>query len=82
VVGGRNVLPELVQENRANYRGLSAEEREHLVKEFGQFRESKAVGVRVTARSKINDVTHTLSAIENEVGFVLSLRYQLLNQFF
>ena len=74
------MLPELVQENRANYHGLSAEEKECLIKEFSQFRELKAVGICLTSKSKINDVTHTLNAVENEVGSCF-LYYQLLNNF-
>ena len=80
VASGRNVLPELVQENRANYHGLSAEEKECLVEEFSQIRELKAVGIRLTSKSKINDVTHTLNAVENEVGSCF-LYYQPLNNF-
>ncbi|KIM58466.1 hypothetical protein SCLCIDRAFT_28011 [Scleroderma citrinum Foug A] len=81
MASSRNVLPELVQENRANYHGLSVEEKECLVEEFSQFRELKAVGIRLTSKSKINDVTHTLNAVENEeqqrtikIAFLLSVR--------
>ena len=80
VASGRNVLPELVQENRANYHGLSVEEKECLIEEFSQFRESKVVGIRLTSKSKINDVTHTLNAVKNEVGSCF-LYYQPLNNF-
>ncbi|KAI5984617.1 hypothetical protein EDD15DRAFT_2177131, partial [Pisolithus albus] len=49
------------------YHRLSAEDKDRLVEEFSGFRESKSVGIRVTTKSKINDITHTLKAVENEV---------------
>ncbi|KIK13715.1 hypothetical protein PISMIDRAFT_118340 [Pisolithus microcarpus 441] len=49
------------------YHELSAKDKNHLVEEFSEFRELKAIGVHVTTKSKVNDITHTLKAVENEV---------------
>ncbi|KAF8452803.1 hypothetical protein L210DRAFT_3639263 [Boletus edulis BED1] len=65
-VSKRDVLPDLVKNSKEEYAKLSADEKTRLVEEFNKFRESKTKGTRATARSKINDATHTISAIENE----------------
>ncbi|KAI6100913.1 hypothetical protein EDD16DRAFT_1463800, partial [Pisolithus croceorrhizus] len=65
--GSTRMLLDLVQQNRLEYRELSTEDKDRLVEEFSQFKESKAVGIRATTKSKINDITHTLKAIENEL---------------
>ncbi|KAI6113578.1 hypothetical protein EDD16DRAFT_1521187 [Pisolithus croceorrhizus] len=64
--GSTRMLLDLVQQNCLEYHELSAEDKDHLVEEFSQFKESKAVGIRATTKSKINDITHMLKAIENE----------------
>lgn len=53
--------------SKQEYVQLSTDEKERLVKEFSEFKATKTIGSRVTACSKINDVTYTLNAIENEV---------------
>ncbi|KAI6029378.1 hypothetical protein BKA83DRAFT_4489339 [Pisolithus microcarpus] len=55
--------------NRSNesVAGSKAEDKNRLIEEFSEFREAKAIGVRVTTKSKINDITHTLKAVENEL---------------
>ncbi|KAI6026437.1 hypothetical protein BKA83DRAFT_4462843 [Pisolithus microcarpus] len=65
--GSTSTLLDLVRENQMEYHELSAEDKNHLVEEFSEFRESKAIGVRVTTKSKVNDITHTLKAVENEL---------------
>lgn len=67
---GGKTLQDLVKVYREEYRTLSTEEKERLVEEFYEFKVSKAVGVRTTAKSKINDVTNTLKAVETEVCFL------------
>ncbi|KAL4062915.1 hypothetical protein J3A83DRAFT_4193763 [Scleroderma citrinum] len=47
------VLPDLVMASKQEYGQLSTDEKQHLVKEFSEFR--------------INDVTHILKAIKNEL---------------
>ncbi|KAI6022388.1 hypothetical protein BKA83DRAFT_4493710 [Pisolithus microcarpus] len=49
------------------YHKLSAEDKNRLIKEFSEFREVKAIRVCVTTKSKINDITHMLKAVENEL---------------
>lgn len=70
MASGKSMLPALVKQNREEYLKLSAEDKEDLVKEFGEFRVSKTVGNRVSTKSKINDASHTLRAVENEVHLV------------
>ena len=67
---GGKTLQDLVKVYREEYRTLSTEEKERLVEEFYEFKVSKAVGVRTTAKLKINDVTNTLKAVETEVCFL------------
>ena len=68
---GGKTLQDLVKEYREEYRTLSTEEKERLVEELYKFKVLKAVGVRTTAKSKINDVTNTLKAVETEACFLL-----------
>ena len=67
---GGKTLQDLVKVYHEEYRTLSTEEKERLVEEFYEFKVSKAIGVRTTAKSKINDVTNTLKAVETEVCFL------------
>ncbi|KAI9574343.1 hypothetical protein HD554DRAFT_2229605 [Boletus coccyginus] len=67
-----DILPDLVKSNRVEYHTLSVDDKENLVKEYSEFKANKAVGQRITARAKINDVTNTLKAIEDELD---NLRY-------
>ena len=67
---GGKTLQDLVKVYREEYRTLSTEEKECLVEEFYEFKVSKAVGVRTTAKSRINNVTNTLKAVETEVCFL------------
>ncbi|KAI6023266.1 hypothetical protein BKA83DRAFT_4125896 [Pisolithus microcarpus] len=62
-----STLLDLIHENRMEYHELSAKDKNHLVEEFSEFRELKAIGVHVTTKSKVNDITHTLKAVENEL---------------
>ncbi|KIK19072.1 hypothetical protein PISMIDRAFT_108401 [Pisolithus microcarpus 441] len=63
----KGMLLNLVQESCMEYHELSAEDKNRLIEEFSEFREAKAIRVCVTTKSKINDITHTLKAVENEV---------------
>jgi len=78
------MLHELIKENCEEYHVLSEDEKGRLVEEFNEFKVSKAVGIRTTAKSKINDVTYTLKAVENKVSFLFShcLRYLSPELFF
>ncbi|KIK81079.1 hypothetical protein PAXRUDRAFT_156943 [Paxillus rubicundulus Ve08.2h10] len=63
----------LVKNIQEEYCGLSVGTKQNIVKEFSEFKEMKAIGIRVLAHSQINDVTHTLKAVENEVFFIFVL---------
>lgn len=70
-VSGKVRLPQVVQEYRRDYQTLSHEDKENIVKEFEQHKQNKTFGLRVSARSKVNDITQTLKRVENEVRFFL-----------
>jgi hypothetical protein len=70
---GKAVLQTLVREHKSEYLALSNEEQVELLAEFTEWKETKKTGVRVTAKSKINDITQTLKAVENEVYSLLNL---------
>ena len=64
---GRLKLPGIVQEYRREYVTLSAEDKENIVKEYELHKKNKTFGYRVSARSKVSDVTQTLKRVEHEV---------------
>ncbi|KAN0087912.1 hypothetical protein V8E55_006533 [Tylopilus felleus] len=65
--GGRACLPDIVKENLAEYCMLTEDAKKKIVEDFADFRITKTVGTCISAQSKINDVTHTLKAVENEL---------------
>ncbi|KAG2112651.1 uncharacterized protein F5147DRAFT_650807 [Suillus discolor] len=69
---GTAALQSLVHDNKDEYFTLSKEEQDKLLTEFVEFKETKTIGVCTSMKSKINDITHTLKAVENE--FTLSYR--------
>ncbi|KIK13830.1 hypothetical protein PISMIDRAFT_118101 [Pisolithus microcarpus 441] len=68
--GGRSALSALVQQASEEYRSLSMEDKAALIEEYMHHKEHKTFGLRATAKSKVNNITGTLKAIENEVYFV------------
>ncbi|KAF9234799.1 hypothetical protein BU15DRAFT_65425 [Melanogaster broomeanus] len=64
---GRARLPCLIQDFGAEYDNLDDDDKATLLKEFEAFRELKSSGFCISARSKINDVTHTLKMVENKL---------------
>ncbi|KAG2741539.1 hypothetical protein P692DRAFT_20750831 [Suillus brevipes Sb2] len=65
---GRYTLEQLVHEHKAEYYALSKEEQQDLVKEYAEQKLAKMTGVRISTKSKINDITQTLKAVENELN--------------
>ncbi|KAG1877137.1 hypothetical protein C8R48DRAFT_590638, partial [Suillus tomentosus] len=61
---GRSALQSLVQDNKEAYRALSKQEQGDLLKEFAEHRDTKTTGMRISTKSKVNDITHTLKAVE------------------
>ncbi|KIK19941.1 hypothetical protein PISMIDRAFT_106642 [Pisolithus microcarpus 441] len=55
--------------NALEYQQLSQADKLLLIEEFREFRNDKTTGMHITVRSKVNDITHTLGAVENEVCF-------------
>ncbi|KAF9231995.1 hypothetical protein BU15DRAFT_55522, partial [Melanogaster broomeanus] len=59
------------------YHSLTENDRSTLLAEFANYKAIKSTGHRITVKSKVNDVTHTLKVVENEVFFFL-----MVNLFF
>ncbi|KAG1893993.1 uncharacterized protein F5891DRAFT_1131068 [Suillus fuscotomentosus] len=65
---GKAVLQDLVgDENHAEYRNLTDDEKAQLLQEYCEHKETKTTGIRISTKSKVNDVTQTLKAVENEL---------------
>jgi len=66
---GKDILQDLVHNHRDEYKLLTTQEQNVLIQEFEEFKATKAKGFRVSTKARVNDVTHTLGAVENEVAF-------------
>lgn len=66
---GKDVLQELVKDHRVEYQALTEDEKAELLLEYGEYKETRATGIRISTKSKVSDVTQTLKAVENEVSF-------------
>ena len=67
---GKEVLQSLVHDHRDEYDKLTKQECKDIVSEFEEVKATKAKGLRISVKGKVNDVAHTLSAVENEVYFL------------
>ncbi|KAG1884169.1 hypothetical protein F4604DRAFT_1575016 [Suillus subluteus] len=67
---GKAVLQELVKDkdNRTKYHQLTEDEKVSILAEYAEHKETKTSGVRILAKAKVNDVPHTLKAVENEAS--------------
>ncbi|KAG0702914.1 hypothetical protein DFH29DRAFT_804326, partial [Suillus ampliporus] len=65
---GRAALQSLVHDHKEAYHALSKQEQEDLLKEFTEQRETKTLGLHISMKSKVNDITQTLKAVENELN--------------
>jgi hypothetical protein len=65
---GKDVLQELVKDHQAEYQDLTLDEKAKLLLEYGEHKKTQATGIRISTKSKVNDVTQTLKAVENEVS--------------
>lgn len=68
---GKALLPGLINKHRDEYHGLSDDAKDSLLKEYDKHKTTKTTGIRISTKSKINDVTQTLRVIENEGCFYL-----------
>ncbi|KAG0699292.1 hypothetical protein DFH29DRAFT_809256 [Suillus ampliporus] len=57
--------------SKDEYYSLTKEEKANLIEEYMEYKDMKATGQHISTKSKINDVTHTLKAVKNEVQFPL-----------
>ncbi|KAF8834718.1 hypothetical protein BDN67DRAFT_872571, partial [Paxillus ammoniavirescens] len=64
----QEILLQLVKNNKEKYHKLSDDAKQGIVREFTEFKVTKAIGVRISARSRINDITQTLKVMENELN--------------
>ena len=71
---GKDVLQDLVHNHHDEYKLLTTQEQKVLIQEFEEFKATKAKGFRVSTKARVNDVTHTLGAVENEVAFLFPLQ--------
>ncbi|KAG1733155.1 hypothetical protein EDB19DRAFT_1831088 [Suillus lakei] len=69
---GKAALQSLVHNHKDEYHVLSKEEQDELLREFAESKETKTTGLRISVKSKVNDITSTLQAVENELN---SLKY-------
>ncbi|KAG2100408.1 uncharacterized protein F5147DRAFT_747135 [Suillus discolor] len=65
---GKGVLQDLLHNYSDEYCELSQDEKDRLVEEYEENKLLKSTGIRISTKSKINDVTQTLKAIENELN--------------
>jgi hypothetical protein len=64
---GKEVLRDLVLNNQDEYSHLNKQECIDLVQEFKAHKATWAKALRLSNKSRVNDATHTLAGIENEV---------------
>jgi hypothetical protein len=65
---GKDVLQEIVKDHREEYQDLTEEEKTQILLEYGEYKEMKTTGVRISTKSKIIDITSTLKADKSEVS--------------
>lgn len=65
---GKEVLQNLVRNNQDEYNNLSNQERIDIVQEFEKQKATQTKAFRVSTKSRINDATHTLAAVESELN--------------
>ncbi|KAG2136554.1 uncharacterized protein EDB93DRAFT_1253850 [Suillus bovinus] len=65
---GKAVLQDLIRdENRDEYCNLTDDEKAQLLQEYREHKETKTTSIRISTKSKVNNVTQTLKAVENEL---------------
>lgn len=79
---GKSVLLSLVSNSKSEYEQLTEEDREELVRLYQESKSAESTAKRLNVTSRINGITATLKAIENEVirifsplVFFFSIRY-------
>lgn len=77
---GRELLKDVVQNTQDDFRILSDQDKESLIKEFDEHKATQAKGLRVSNKSRVNDITYTIGMVEKEVH-VLHLVSDYLTDF-
>ncbi|KAG0699235.1 hypothetical protein DFH29DRAFT_769150, partial [Suillus ampliporus] len=62
---GKDVLQELVKSHCAEYQELTDDEKAEILLEYSEHKETQATGIRISTKSKVNDVTQTLKTLNN-----------------
>ncbi|KAG1867720.1 hypothetical protein F4604DRAFT_1584954 [Suillus subluteus] len=70
---GRGALKSLVQEHQDEYLRLSIDEQDNILAEYADWKKTKVTGLRVSMKSKVNNISQTLKAVQNELH---SLKYR------
>jgi hypothetical protein len=72
---GREALKSLVHNHRDKYLGLLRDDQDNILAEYAEWKKTKVTGLHVSTKSKINNITQTLKAVENEVRLPFILTY-------
>ncbi|KAH7922388.1 hypothetical protein BV22DRAFT_1131496 [Leucogyrophana mollusca] len=64
---GKDTLHKLICDHRNEYHKLTSDEKNELSNEYKEYKETKAVGLRISTKSRVNDVTHTLKSVEKQL---------------
>lgn len=64
---GKQVLQDLIKTAKERYPNMPKEEINKIVTEYEEAKTTKAKGRHTSAKSMLNDVVSTMSAVENEV---------------
>ncbi|KAG1723941.1 hypothetical protein EDB19DRAFT_1834401 [Suillus lakei] len=71
-LSGKAILQDLVQENCTEYHELDDDTKVSILKEYEEFKAMKTTSTRISTKSKVNNVTQTLKAVENELNSLRS----------
>ena len=71
----KRYLPHASQGFGGEYEELTKEEKNHILAEFEEYKAYKENGHRISTKSRVNDCTHTVQAITNEVLFLSFISY-------
>lgn len=71
---GKEILPALIAEYKNEYEELTSSEAKEIIRLHEEHKAMKATARRINIRSRINDATQTLIAMETEVSNFLPSR--------
>ncbi|KAG2065461.1 hypothetical protein BDR04DRAFT_1032714 [Suillus decipiens] len=53
------------EDNHTEYHQLTEDKKASILAEYAKHKETKTSGICILAKAKVNNVTHTLKAVEN-----------------